>query len=142
MQTYIFDEDDAGRLVLDELLAAARRGVRVRLLIDQLSALERRRHARRAGGVHANFEMRIYNPMLRPRAGISYSAIRAGRGVLLAPLNQRMHTKLLLVDGAVGITGGRNYQDDYYDWDAEYNFRDRDVLVAGPAVARDGGRFR
>ena len=56
--------------------------------------------------------------------------------MLLAPLNQRMHTKLLLIDDAVGITGGRNYQDDYYDWDAEYNFRDRDVLVAGP-VARE-----
>jgi phosphatidylserine/phosphatidylglycerophosphate/cardiolipin synthase-like enzyme len=47
-----------------------------------------------------------------------------------------MHTKLLLVDGVTGITGGRNYQDDYYDWSDEYNFRDRDVLVAGP-VARE-----
>ena len=46
-----------------------------------------------------------------------------------------MHTKLLLVDGRVGISGGRNYQDDYYDWDREYNFRDRDLLIAGP-VAR------
>src|SRR3546814_8258977 len=51
-------------------------------------------------------------------------------------LNRRMHTKLLLVDGVVGITGGRNYQDDYYDWDDEFNFRDRDLLVAGP-VARE-----
>ena len=47
-----------------------------------------------------------------------------------------MHTKLLLVDGAVGIAGGRNYADDYYDWNGDYNFRDRDVLVAGP-VARE-----
>jgi phosphatidylserine/phosphatidylglycerophosphate/cardiolipin synthase-like enzyme len=47
-----------------------------------------------------------------------------------------MHSKLLLVDGAIGITGGRNYQDDYYDWDPDFNFRDRDLLVAGP-VARD-----
>src|SRR3546814_18545791 len=51
-------------------------------------------------------------------------------------LNRRMHTKLLLVDGVVGITGGRNYQDDYYDWDDEFNFSDRDLLVAGP-VARE-----
>ncbi|HXH01338.1 MAG TPA: phospholipase D-like domain-containing protein, partial [Xanthomonadaceae bacterium] len=49
-------------------------------------------------------------------------------------LNQRMHSKLLLIDGQLGITGGRNYQDDYYDWDAEYNFRDRDLLVAGPTA--------
>src|SRR3546814_17704774 len=45
-----------------------------------------------------------------------------------------MHSKLLLVDDIVGITGGRNYQNDYYDWDPVYNFRDRDVLVAGPAT--------
>jgi phosphatidylserine/phosphatidylglycerophosphate/cardiolipin synthase-like enzyme len=45
-----------------------------------------------------------------------------------------MHNKLLVIDDAVGIAGGRNYQDDYFDWDAEYNFRDRDVLVAGPVV--------
>jgi phosphatidylserine/phosphatidylglycerophosphate/cardiolipin synthase-like enzyme len=53
--------------------------------------------------------------------------------------NQRMHTKLILIDDAVGITGGRNYQDDYYDWDGEYSFRDRDVMVAGP-VARTMAR--
>src|ERR1043165_5111335 len=47
-----------------------------------------------------------------------------------------MHSKLLLIDDAIGITGGRNYQDDYYDWNGDYNFRDRDLLVAGP-VARD-----
>jgi phosphatidylserine/phosphatidylglycerophosphate/cardiolipin synthase-like enzyme len=52
-----------------------------------------------------------------------------------------MHTKLLLVDGAVGITGGRNYQDDYYDWDDGYNFRDRDVLVAGPVAREMGANF-
>src|SRR5690606_14450627 len=56
-------------------------------------------------------------------------------------LNQRMHSKLLLVDGLVGITGGRNYQDDYYDWSAEYNFRDRDVLVSGPVTADMAANF-
>ncbi|MEO8365514.1 MAG: phospholipase D-like domain-containing protein, partial [Pseudoxanthomonas sp.] len=55
--------------------------------------------------------------------------------------NQRMHTKLILVDDAVGITGGRNYQNDYYDWDSEYNFRDRDVLVAGPAAQEMAASF-
>src|SRR5690606_31586746 len=49
--------------------------------------------------------------------------------------------KLLLVDGLVGITGGRNYQDSYYDWDPEYNFRDRDLLLAGPAVADMAASF-
>jgi phosphatidylserine/phosphatidylglycerophosphate/cardiolipin synthase-like enzyme len=47
-----------------------------------------------------------------------------------------MHNKLLLVDDAVGVAGGRNYQDRYYDWDDEFDYRDRDVLVAGPAAAQ------
>jgi phosphatidylserine/phosphatidylglycerophosphate/cardiolipin synthase-like enzyme len=57
-------------------------------------------------------------------------------------LNQRMHSKLLLIDDAVGITGGRNYQDDYYDWSPEYDFRDRDVLVAGPVAGEMRPNFR
>src|SRR3546814_6694674 len=52
-----------------------------------------------------------------------------------------MHSKLLLVDDIVGITGGRNYQNDYYDWDPVYNFRDRDVLVAGPATRAMADNF-
>jgi len=134
LQTYIFDEDDAGQLVLDELLAAARRGVRVRLLLDQLSALRRVETMAALAGAHANLEVRIYNPVLK-RARISYPRYLMAAACCWTRLNQRMHSKMLLIDGAVGITGGRNYQDDYYDWDDEYNFRDRDLLVAGP-VAR------
>jgi len=133
LQTYIFAEDDAGRLVLDELLAAARRGVRVRLLMDQLAALEHVDTLAALSGAHANLEVRLYNPMLH-RARISYPQFVLAAACCWRKLNQRMHTKLLLIDGAVGITGGRNYQDDYYDWDAQYNFRDRDVLVAGPTA--------
>ena len=135
LQTYIFDEDDAGQLFLDELLAAARRGVRVRVLVDQLSALKRVDTLAALSGAQRNFEIRIYNPVLG-RARLSYPQYVMAAACCWRKLNQRMHTKLLLIDGAVGITGGRNYQDDYYDWDATYNFRDRDLLVAGP-VARD-----
>jgi phosphatidylserine/phosphatidylglycerophosphate/cardiolipin synthase-like enzyme len=143
LQTYIFDEDDAGRLVLDELLAAARRGVQVRLLMDQLSALRHIDTLAALAGAHANFQLRLYNPVLG-RARISYPQYLLAAACCWRQLNQRMHTKLLLVDGAVGISGGRNYQDDYYDWDDEYNFRDRDVLVAGPVarvMARDFEKF-
>lgn len=133
LQTYIFDEDDSGRLVLEELLAAARRGVRVRVLIDQLSALERVETLAALSAAHANFEVRLYNPVLG-RARIAYWQYVVAAACCFRTLNQRMHTKLLLIDGAVGITGGRNYQDDYYDWNPTYNFRDRDLLVAGPAV--------
>ena len=135
LQTYIFDEDDAGMLFLDELLAAARRGVHVRLLVDQLSALKRVDTLAALSGAHANFAIRIYNPVL-DRARLGYVQYLFAAACCWSQLNKRMHTKLLVVDGVVGITGGRNYQDDYYDWDSEYNFRDRDVLVAGP-VARE-----
>jgi phosphatidylserine/phosphatidylglycerophosphate/cardiolipin synthase-like enzyme len=135
LQTYIYDEDDAGRLVLDELLVAARRGVRVRLLMDQLAAMQSVETLAALSGVHRNFQVRLYNPVLG-RARVTYPQYLIAAACCWRQLNQRMHTKLLLVDGAVGITGGRNYQDDYYDWDDQYDFRDRDLLVAGP-VARE-----
>ena len=140
LQTYIFDEDDAGQLFIDELLAAARRGVRVRVLVDQLSALERVGTMAALAGAHANFSIRIYNPVLQ-RAQLSYPMYVFAAACCWRQLNQRMHTKLLMVDGALGITGGRNYQDDYYDWDPSYNFRDRDVLVAGPVAREMGANF-
>jgi putative cardiolipin synthase len=143
LQTYIFDEDDSGRLVLDELIAAARRGVRVRVLMDQLAALRNVETFAALAGAHANFEVRVYNPMLG-RARISYPQYLLAAACCWRNLNQRMHSKLLLIDGAVGISGGRNYQDEYFDWDDEYNFRDRDVLIAGPTarvMATDFGAF-
>nr|WP_207750213.1 phospholipase D family protein [Luteimonas sp. MC1750] len=140
LQTYIFDEDDAGHLFLDELLAAARRGVKVRVLVDQLSALREVDTLAALAGAHANFELRIYNPVLG-RARISYPQYVLAAACCWRRLNQRMHNKLLLVDGLVGITGGRNYQDSYYDWDPGYNFRDRDLFLAGPAVADMAASF-
>lgn len=141
LQTYIFEEDDAARLVLDELLAAARRGVRVRLLIDQLAAMRHVDTLAALAGAHVDFEIKLYNPVLH-RARITYPQYALAAACCWRRLNQRMHTKLLLADGRVGISGGRNYQDDYYDWDDEYNFRDRDVLVAGPVAQVMGTDFQ
>lgn len=135
LQTYIFDKDDSARLVLDELLVAARRGVQVRVLIDQLSAIADLEILGALAGAHENFSIRIYNPSFG-KAKLNYFDYAGSVLCCFRRFNQRMHTKLLLVDDSIGITGGRNYQDDYYDWDAEYNFRDRDVVIAGPA-ARD-----
>jgi phosphatidylserine/phosphatidylglycerophosphate/cardiolipin synthase-like enzyme len=140
VQTYIFDKDDSARLVLDELLAASRRGVKVRLLIDQLSAIPDLGILAALSGSHMNFEIRIYNPSFR-KAKLNYFDYAGSVLCCFRRFNQRMHTKLILVDAAVGITGGRNYQDDYFDWDAEYNFRDRDVLVAGPASREMAANF-
>ncbi|QWP77815.1 phospholipase D family protein [Lysobacter sp. K5869] len=141
LQTYIFEEDDAARLVLDELLAAARRGVRVRLLIDQLAAMRHIDTLAALAGAHVDFEIKLYNPVLH-RARITYPQYALAAACCWRRLNQRMHTKLLLADGQVGISGGRNYQDDYYDWDDQYNFRDRDVIVAGPVAQVMGTDFQ
>lgn len=140
LQTYIFDEDDSGHLVLEELLAAARRGVQVRLLVDQLSAMRTVETLSALAGSHTNFELRIYNPVLG-RARITYPRYVIAAACCWRRLNQRMHSKALIIDGVVGITGGRNYQDDYFDWNDSYNFRDRDVLVAGPVVAEMEDNF-
>ena len=140
LQTYIFDKDDSARLVLDELVGAARRGVKVRLLIDQLSAIPDLDIMAALSGTHANFEIRVYNPSFG-KAKLNYFDYVASVLCCFRRFNPRMHTKLILVDDRIGITGGRNYQDDYYDWDAEYNFRDRDVLVAGPASREMAANF-
>ncbi|MFT4178441.1 MAG: phospholipase D family protein [Thermomonas sp.] len=133
LQTYIFDEDDSAQLVLDELQAAAFRGVRVRVLLDQLAALKQLDTLAAYSALHANFELRVYNPVLdRGRLSLPMYAVAAA--CCWGQLNRRMHNKLLLVDGIAAITGGRNYQDDYYDWDAHFNFRDRDLLLTGPAL--------
>ncbi|MGH8086765.1 MAG: phospholipase D family protein, partial [Stenotrophomonas sp.] len=134
LQTYIFDKDDSARLVLDELLAAARRGVKVRVLIDQLSAISDLQILGALASSHQNFELRVYNPTFG-KARLNYADYAGSVLCCFRRFNQRMHNKLLVIDDALGMVGGRNYQDDYYDWDSEYNFRDRDVVVAGP-VAR------
>ncbi len=140
LQTYIFDEDDAAQLVLDELQAAAFRGVKVRLLVDQLAALRKVETLAALSALHANFEIRIYSPVL-DRARLSTPMYAVAALCCLRRLNRRMHNKLLVIDGEVGIVGGRNYQDDYYDWGEGFNFRDRDVLIAGPVVADMAANF-
>jgi phosphatidylserine/phosphatidylglycerophosphate/cardiolipin synthase-like enzyme len=131
VQTFIFAEDDAGFLVLDELVKAARRGVRVRVLVDQLFSLENAEVLAALARAHANFELRVYNPTFHSAATPPFE-FAAGVLCCFARFNQRMHNKLLLIDGRIGIAGGRNYEDRYFDWDDAFDYRDRDVLVTGP----------
>ncbi|WP_305806025.1 phospholipase D family protein [Stenotrophomonas sp. YIM B06876] len=140
LQTYIFDTDDSARLVIDELLAAARRGVKVRVLIDQLSAISNLEILAALAGAHQNFALRIYNPTFG-KAKLNYFDYAGSVLCCFRRFNQRMHNKLLVIDDALGVVGGRNYQDDYYDWDPEYNFRDRDVVIAGPEVREMAANF-
>ena len=131
LQTYIWAQDDSGWLVLDELIAAARRGVRVRILADQLFSLDNVQWLAQLAQTHVNFELRLYNPVFAD-AVIAPTGIAAAIFLRFQRLNQRMHNKLLLVDGDIGIAGGRNYQDRYFDWDDTFDYRDRDVLVIDP----------
>ena len=133
LQTYIFGEDDSGYLVLNELLGAARRGVKVRLLVDQVNAPSDLDLLAVLAAVHVNFDMRLYNPIF-DRAHTAPTRYALGILCCFRRINQRMHNKLLLVDDRVGITGGRNIADDYFDWDPVLDFRDRDVLLAGPGA--------
>ncbi|MGB8635890.1 MAG: phospholipase D family protein [Rhodanobacteraceae bacterium] len=135
IQTYIWANDDAGKLMLDALVAAARRGVHVRILADQLASFNDLEQLATLARTHVNFELRLYNPTLQSAETGAFGYFVGGL-CCFSNLNQRMHNKLFLVDGHIGITGGRNYENRYFDWDSDFNFLDRDILVAGP-VAQD-----
>lgn len=140
VQTFIFAKDDAGELMLDELVKAARRGVKVRVIVDQLFSLDDIELLAQLARAHANFELRVYNPTFH-KASTQPLEFAAGILCCFFQFNQRMHNKLLLIDGSVGIAGGRNYENRYFDWDDEFDYRDRDVLVVGPASASMQGSF-
>jgi cardiolipin synthase C len=140
LQSFIYAEDDVGYFVLNELLQAARRGVRVQVLLDQLFSVDDVRLLARLAQAHANFELRLYNPTFG-EARTDPLQYLAGALCCFTRFNQRMHNKLLVIDGLVGITGGRNYQNRYYDWDPGFNYRDRDALAAGPVAARMRASF-
>ncbi|MGA0588503.1 phospholipase D-like domain-containing protein [Dyella sp. KRB-257] len=135
VQTYIWDQDDVGQLVLDQLVRAARRGVRVRILADQLFSFGDVALLDRLARADRHLTVKLYNPTFHD-AETSPAEFAAGIVCCFMKFNQRMHNKLLLVDDTVGITGGRNYQDRYFNWDGEFDYVDRDVMVGGPA-ARD-----
>jgi len=140
LQTYIFDKDDSARMVLDALVDAAQRGVRVRILIDQLSAIADLQILGALASSHENLQLRVYNPTFS-KVKLNYFDYVGSVLCCFRRFNQRMHNKLLVVDNVLGVVGGRNYQDDYYDWDSEYNFRDRDVILAGPQVRAMAANF-
>jgi phosphatidylserine/phosphatidylglycerophosphate/cardiolipin synthase-like enzyme len=131
IQTFIWAEDDAGWLVLDELIAAARRGVHVRVIVDQLFSIDDIEWLSRIAEAHANLELKVYNPTF-DKAVTQPIEFAAGIVCCFSRFNQRMHNKLFLVDGEIGIAGGRNIENRYFDWDQTFDYRDRDALVVGP----------
>jgi putative cardiolipin synthase len=128
-QYYIWNSDISGLLLIARLLEAADRGVRVRLLLDDFNVGDRD-PGLAALASHTNVEVRIFNPVAKRSGPLRWFSLLGD----LDRLSRRMHNKALLVDGVAGVVGGRNIGDEYFDLDPEMNFRDRDVLVAGPAV--------
>lgn len=134
VQVFKLVHDDAGRLFMDELLAAARRGVTVRLLVDQLYYIGDVRELARFTTAHANLRIRLYNPTFG-EARTNPLEFFVGVTCCWTQFNHRMHNKVIVVDDYLGIVGGRNIENRYFDWHSVNNFIDRDVLVVGP-VAR------
>src|SRR4051812_19922128 len=114
VQTYIWEQDDAGKLVLDELIQAARRGVHVRILADQLFSFGDPGLLATLARASDNLEVRLYNPTFHS-ARTPPLEFAAGILCCFYKFNQRMHNKLIVVDDLIGITGGRNYEDRYFD---------------------------
>jgi putative cardiolipin synthase len=134
LQYYIWHGDVSGLLLLGEVLAAADRGVRVRLLLDdngtagldrQLAALDR----------HPNIEVRLFNPFVirQPKA--------VGYIMDFRRLNRRMHNKAFIADSCAAVIGGRNVGDAYFGASADSLFEDLDLLGAGPVVTELAADF-
>lgn len=134
IQTFIWTNDEVGRLMVWELIQAARRGVRVRIIADHMFSDQDPEVMAFLAAANPNFEVRHYRPATsRMKPGFWRTAL-AGLSSF-RKVNQRMHSKVMLVDGVLLVTGGRNIENTYFDHSVTYNFRDRDVLVLGPVVA-------
>ncbi len=131
VQYYIVHDGLTTRILIDRLLQAADRGVRVRLLIDDTASHGNDYNVARISA-HPNVEVRLFNALYGGRGG----ALRRGLGMLgdLGRLHRRMHNKMWVVDGTVGIVGGRNLGDEYFAAKQGVNFADLDVLAFGPVV--------
>lgn len=134
IQTFIWKQDTASRFLAERLLAAADRGVRVRILVDDFN-LKGRDFGMAAFDAHSNVSIRIFNPFGTRFYLTPLSLQRTFELVTdLSRLNHRMHNKVFVVDNQTGIVGGRNVADEYYGYDEEYNFFDLDLLVSGPVL--------
>jgi phosphatidylserine/phosphatidylglycerophosphate/cardiolipin synthase-like enzyme len=127
LQNFILRRDDSGELILNELLKAARRGVKVRLLLDQMFSFSDAEHLVSLTMAHSNLEVRFYNPSFHKAEMAKHDWVSAV-ACCFRRFNQRMHNKLLA-----------DIADRYFDFDTNYEFKDRDVAVYGPAVTESGG---
>ncbi|WP_400077281.1 phospholipase D family protein [Winogradskyella sp. R77965] len=128
IQYFIFSTDNVGLIACDYLVRAADRGVKVRILVDDIM-VDADIQDILTFASHENITVKIYNPGVNLGKNILDKIQKFATDFRAA--NQRMHNKTFIVDGKVVITGGRNIADEYFDYDHEYNFRDRDILLLG-----------
>jgi putative cardiolipin synthase len=129
VQYYLYHDDLVGRLFTDQLIKAADRDVRVRLLVDDMD-LSGRDLGSAVLDAHPNIEVRIFNPFSRKTGRTSQFITRFGS------VTRRMHNKRFTVDNQATILGGRNIGNEYFDADPDLAFADLDVMGIGP-VARE-----
>ena len=133
IQTFIWTNDECGRFLMYELIQAAKRGVKVRIIADHFVSDKDPLIVAFLATVHPNIELKHYRPVadrIKPnRLHVITKALFRFRN-----LNQRMHNKVMLFDNALALTGGRNIENTYYEYSLGMNFRDRDILVLGPVV--------
>jgi putative cardiolipin synthase len=134
VQYYIWHDDLTGRLFADALLRAADRGVRVRILIDDVGT-KANDDALLSLDTHPNVEIRLFNPVA--------SRVFRGLGMLtdFARVNRRMHNKAFVADNQRAVLGGRNIGDEYFEAHGDVAFGDLDVVTLGPVVAEVSKAF-
>jgi len=127
VQYYIWEADPTGRILADRIVRAAERGVRVRVLLDDMN-LTGRDAIIAALDAHPNIEIRLFNPFANRR----HRALDFLTD--LTRVNHRMHNKLMVMDNALALVGGRNVGAHYFEAHTESNFRDLDIVSIGPVV--------
>ena len=133
-QYYMWHQDTVGRLLIKELIDAADRGVRVRLLVDDMYGSDGQ-DTWVAMDAHPQIEVRLFNPFSRTRPKLLQYVTR------FKDINYRMHSKTFTVDDQATIVGGRNIGDEYFEADPELSFADVDALAIGPAVPEVSTEF-
>ncbi len=134
LQYYIFKNDESGALVLAWVMDAAERGVRVRVLVDDLGTGGKDSNMALLSS-HPNIQVRVFNP-LSQRSGV-----RSDLLFDLGRVERRMHNKSFIADNAAAIIGGRNVGNEYYTVPGGRTFLDLDILAVGPVVPEISDSF-
>lgn len=127
LQYYIWESDETGLILAEHLVRAADRGVRVRLLVDDMG-IDAEDVAIASMDAHPNIEISIFNPFANRKAKMFDFITDMGR------VNHRMHNKIMVMDNSFAIVGGRNIGDHYFSVNSDTNFRDLDIAAVGPVV--------